>query len=225
MDISDDVTGSLRAQERGHAPVIFQSAGFCTEHSAKARGVGFEDEKSPTLRAGVVPGAVVYDARGNGSGDTVSTITGDHNGHISDYTALAVAYDCRNHAAAPVSATLQAKSNGGQSLNYINPISDGYVVRRLTPQECALLQGFPADYCAGLETPEPTEAEISFWSEVWETHRRIVGTSTKPKTRNQLVKWLRNPHSDSAEYRLWGNGVALPCVCFVMAGIREVAGS
>ena len=46
-----------------------------------------------------------------------------------------------------------------------------------------------------------------------------MGTSSKPKSRNQIVKWLRNPHSDAAEYKLWGNGVALPCVCFVMAGI------
>jgi DNA (cytosine-5)-methyltransferase 1 len=98
-----------------------------------------------------------------------------------------------------------------------------YIVRRLTPRECALLQGFPPDWCAGLETPAPTDEDIAFWSEVWETHRKIMGTSSKPKSRNQIIKWLRNPHSDSAEYKLWGNGVALPCVCFVMAGIVELA--
>ncbi len=31
---------------------------------------------------------VVFDARGNGDGNTAPTITGDHNGHISDYTAV-----------------------------------------------------------------------------------------------------------------------------------------
>ena len=36
-------------------PFVVESAGFCTEHSAKARGIGYEEEKSPTLRAGVVP--------------------------------------------------------------------------------------------------------------------------------------------------------------------------
>lgn len=41
----------------------------------------------------------------------------------------------------------------------------------------------------------------------------------KPKSRNQIVKWLRNPHSDSAEYKMWGNGVALPNVYFVLSGI------
>jgi len=94
-----------------------------------------------------------------------------------------------------------------------------YVVRRLTPTECALLQGFPPSWCCGLETPEPTEEDIAFWSEVWETHRLIAGTSSKPKTRNQILKWLKNPHSDAAEYKMWGNGVALPCVYFVLSGI------
>jgi DNA (cytosine-5)-methyltransferase 1 len=134
------------------------------------------------------------------------------------------AYDCRNHNTASISGTLQAKNNGGQSLNYINPVLSGYIIRRLTLQECALLMGFPRDYCAGLETPEPTEADIAFWSEVWETHRRVTGKSAKPKTRNQIIKWLRQPHSDSAEYKLWGNGCVLQCVCFVMAGICEVCG-
>ena len=94
-----------------------------------------------------------------------------------------------------------------------------HTVRRLTPTECAKLQGFPAWWCAGLETPEPTEEDIAFWSEVWETHRRITGTAAKPKTRNQIVRWLKSPHSDSAEYKMWGNGVSLPIVFFVMAGI------
>ena len=49
-----------------------------------------------------------------------------------------------------------------------------YAVRRLTPIECARLQGFPDDWCAGV------------------------------------------PHSDSAEYKLWGNGIALPSILPMM---------
>jgi DNA (cytosine-5)-methyltransferase 1 len=94
-----------------------------------------------------------------------------------------------------------------------------YTVRRLTPTECARLQGFPDWWCSGLETPEPSEEDIVWWAEVFETHRRITGTASKPKSRNQLVKWLRDPHTDSGEYKMWGNGVALPCVCFVLMGI------
>ena len=94
-----------------------------------------------------------------------------------------------------------------------------YIVRRLTPTECARIQGFPDWWCAGLETEEPAEEEIEFWREVFETHRLVTGSAAKPKTRVQIVKWLKDPHADSAEYKLWGNGVALPCVCFVLAGI------
>jgi DNA (cytosine-5)-methyltransferase 1 len=100
-----------------------------------------------------------------------------------------------------------------------HPKGARYIVRRLTPQECALLQGFPADYCANLENPNPTEDDISLWSEIFETHRLSIGKSSKPRSRKQISKWLKNPHSDSAEYKMWGNGVALPCVVFVLGGI------
>lgn len=94
-----------------------------------------------------------------------------------------------------------------------------YIVRRLTPTECARLQGFPDWWCADLCTNEPTEEEIEFWRGVFETHRVVTGSAAKPKSDAQIVKWLKEPHADSAEYKLWGNGVALPCVCFVLAGI------
>ena len=94
-----------------------------------------------------------------------------------------------------------------------------YIIRRLTPTECARLQGFPDWWCDDLGTENPTEEDIAYWSEVFENHRKIMGTSTKPKTEKQIIKWLRDPHSDSAEYKMWGNGVALPNVVFVLSGI------
>lgn len=94
-----------------------------------------------------------------------------------------------------------------------------YIVRRLTPTECARLQGFPDWWCSGLGTEEPDEAELAFWRDVFETHRRVAGSSSKPKSDKQIIKWLKDPHSDSAEYKMWGNGVALPNVYFVLSGI------
>ena len=94
-----------------------------------------------------------------------------------------------------------------------------YIIRRLTPTECARLQGFPDWWCDDLGTENPTEDDIAYWSEVFETHRKIMGTSTKPKTEKQIIKWLKDPYSDAAEYKMWGNGVVLPNVCFVLAGI------
>ena len=101
----------------------------------------------------------------------------------------------------------------------VNETEPEYIVRRLTPTECARLQGFPDWWCAGLGTDEPTEDEIEFWTEVFEIHRSVMGKSSRPKSRNQIIKWLKNPHSDSAEYKMWGNGVALPNVYFVLSGI------
>jgi len=98
-------------------------------------------------------------------------------------------------------------------------VENNYVVRRLTPHECAMLQGLPFDWCDGLETPEPTEDDIVFWSEVFETHRKIIGKVKKPKTRNQIIKWLKDPYTDSAAYKLYGNGIAIPCGAFVLGGI------
>lgn len=64
-DVTVDVTATLRA-EAHHPPVVMDAAGFCTEHSSKSRSIGYEEGKSPTLRAGVVP-ATVYE---NHSQDT-----------------------------------------------------------------------------------------------------------------------------------------------------------
>ncbi|MCM1007931.1 MAG: DNA cytosine methyltransferase [Ruminococcus flavefaciens] len=94
-----------------------------------------------------------------------------------------------------------------------------YIVRRLTPQECASLQGMPTWWCDGLETENPTDEEIDWWYDVFETHRKAIGKSTKPKSRKQVEKWLKNPYSDSAAYKMWGNGIAMPCAWFVLAGI------
>jgi DNA (cytosine-5)-methyltransferase 1 len=94
-----------------------------------------------------------------------------------------------------------------------------YTVRRLTPTECARLQGFPDWWCSNLSTENPTMDDLRTWYGIFETHRKVTGGSSKPKNLKQISKWLKDPHSDSAEYKMWGNGVALPCVCFVLSGI------
>ena len=96
-----------------------------------------------------------------------------------------------------------------------------YIVRRLTPLECCRLQGFPDWWCSNLETENPTESDIEFWREVFETHRTVISGTSKPKTDKQIIKWLKDPYSDSAVYKMWGNGIALPNALFVMQGIAE----
>ena len=348
MDVTEDVAATLRAENHGHPPCVMGAAGFCTEHSAQARGIGYEKETSPTLRAGTVPAAVYenhsQDTRYTGPLETAPTVNatygmggnnqpfvvetpktlkirsgcegGGKGALIQDNKSATLG--CNNDQALfvpkvygicskdsnamksdnPKSGFYEAETsrcldaNGGnptcnqggmavvalqgsmigradkngpqgsgvnegvsftldaadrhavayfmttgtyiQALEeqsptlmardykdppVVNETEPEYIVRRLTPTECARLQGFPDWWCARLETDEPTEEEIEFWTEVFEIHRSVMGTSSKPKSRNQIVKWLKNPHSDSAEYKMWGNGVALPNVYFVLSGI------
>ena len=271
MDISEEVASTLRAESHGHPPCVM-AAGFCTEHSAASRSIGYGEECSPTLRAGVVP-ATVYenhsqDTRYTGPLDTAPTVSATYgmggnnqpfvvrfrtydvcftsegtrnarqnvyetdtartidtggNALDSNQGGVAVVADPASYAMTmcgfPQISREQAPTLLARDFKDPTAVNRGYTVRRLTPTECARLQGFPDWWCAGLETPKPTEADIAFWSEVWETRRKIMGMATKPKTRAQIIKWLKSPHSDAAEYRMWGNGVALPCVFFVMAGI------
>ncbi len=408
MDITEDVTCTLRAEAR-HPPCVIESAGFCTEYSSKARGIGFEEERSPTLRAGTVP-ATVYenhsqDTRYTGPLDTAPTVSSTYGagGNNQPFVVEQAPYtlkvrcgcdgggkgaliqedksatlSCSNDQTlfvpfgicsdgsnsmrsdnprsgiyeADTSRTIDAKGSnpacnqggiaivcvdqgGGKSSCSISeeisptlacthggepavcvqgsmigreekngPQGSGinenvsftlnatdrhavafaqeaydrytesgkcnalrasggmygggsetlvystsknshhteaeenlantlvasdykdpptvsaepcYIVRRLTPTECARLQGFPDWWCSDLGTAEPTDEDIKFWSKVFETQRQVTGC--KPKTEKRIRTWLKEPHSDSAEYKLWGNGVALPCVCFVLAGI------
>ncbi len=98
-----------------------------------------------------------------------------------------------------------------------------YIVRRLTPQECALLQGMPTWWCDGLGTENPTEEQVTWWQNVFETYNKAVGKTCKSKSRKQIEKWLKNPYSDSAAYKMWGNGIASSNALFVLTGIAYYA--
>lgn len=97
-----------------------------------------------------------------------------------------------------------------------------YIIRRLTPLECCRLQGFPDNWAEELGIPEPTQEDIDHWREVFRTQIEAMGESKKEKTDNQICKWLKDPESDSAKYKMWGNGIALPCAMFVMEGVSMI---
>lgn len=272
------------------------------------------DGKSPTLRAeahGNAPYVInkktlVYDTRGNGTGETVPTITGDHNNRITDYTALcceAVVYDGANitsplnktnpqagdpchtistdsrnyivhclqgngidradtagcngkgvcedkcytlntidrHAVCfpqqaynkfiqeDIGATLKASGGtyGGGSENLVaeqsfSPIR--YIVRRLTPTECARLQGFPDWWGEIPKKDNLTDDEYVFWLNARNTYAKINNKTTKKYSKEQMLSWYNKLHNDSSEYKMWGNGIALPNALYVMQGIAEVVG-
>ena len=405
MDVTEKVTSTLRA-EAHHPPCVMESAGFCTEHSAKSRTIGYEEECSPTLRAGVVPAAVALEnhptdsrvklseddnvqtltsrmgtggnnvplvmkirsgCEGGGKGaliqenksatlscnndqtlfepraygicskdsnamksdnphsgiyeaETARTLDGNGGNPSCNQGGIAVvaftqnqrdevrdlgdrsAVVCANAGTKQQTFVLQGSMIGREDRNgpqggginedvsftlntidrhavytmttgsfaqvsedkaptvlardYKDPtavcygigrdtfnqgqnakfsptfekelqptlvakgpgaIQSGYTVRRLTPTECARLQGFPDNWCADLGTEKPSDEEMYFWHKVFKTYSEVTGC--KMKSDKQVAKWLKDPYSDSAEYKMWGNGVALPCVWFVLCGI------
>ena len=300
---------------------VSEASGFCTEHSANSRGIGFETERSPTLRAGVVPGiaikaygisadqsnamlsdnphAGIYEADtsrtldcngGNpscnqggmavvepvafaqnqrdevrelgGQSGTISASPGIHQQtfiaqpHQPAYcmttgsftqldrekTPPIMARDYKDPPVIgrdnPAYALDRACFTSGENAQYrmnVSPekaptlVAEGpsavaapeadYLVRRLTPGECCRLQGYPDGWCENLQSENPSDAECDKWQAIFETFRLATGGKTKPKTRKQIIKWLKDPQSDSAEYKAYGNSVAVPCVFFVLAGI------
>lgn len=143
-----------------------------------------------------------------------------------------VAYDARNNKLGEgVSGTLQAKENGGYSLNFINPIIETaprYIVRRLMPVECGRLQGFP-DGWGEIEQlpPDMPEETAAFWRRVYETDCAIKGKRPQKsilEKPDKLAAWHNGLHTDSAEYKMWGNGMALPnALFFVQRAVARVA--
>ena len=97
-----------------------------------------------------------------------------------------------------------------------------YIVRRLTPTECARLQGFPDTWGHPIEKTDLTDEEYQFWLNVRNTHAEINGKAVKEYTKDQMLNWYNKLHTDSAEYKLWGNGISLPNALYIMQGISDV---
>jgi DNA (cytosine-5)-methyltransferase 1 len=116
--------------------------------AANGFGVGKPGDVMPTLGTGdrhavaFQPGNLSRQAGAEPSTEVFPTLGAATLGDQFPHVAFGV--DCRNlYENDESSATIQAKPNGGQSLNYINPVRQGYAVRRLTPTECLRLQGYP----------------------------------------------------------------------------------
>lgn len=186
--------------------IVVRAAGFNDSVGERAKGgMEYTEERSPTLRSGDVR-AVVYDARGNGGEGVAPTLTGDHENRVTDYTALCVGNEQVNQISmAEQSNTLDCMHDQQIILSEQKKQKRRYIIRRLTPLECCRLQGFP-----------------DWWTEGCERHPISMEHAT-----NKTLFLHVNPMGaiegkDGPKYRLWGNGVALPCVLHVMQGVARV---
>lgn len=221
--INENVSFTLDTADR-HAVAYCMTTGDFTQ---------VEQERTPTLMARdykdppVVTEPMCFTPNCDINGDTAGTITRkDTLNYHSQCVAELGEYQNPKVAGTVAVGAHPSGFNGQDAYNdrlVFDPQEPFYIVRRLTPTECARLQGFPDWWCQNLGIEDPTEEDVAFWREVFETHRRVLGKTTKPKTDKQIIKWLRDPYSDSAEYRLWGNGVCAAIVNFVMSGIAWAA--
>ncbi|GAB1477330.1 hypothetical protein MASR2M70_21680 [Bacillota bacterium] len=78
MDITEEVTPTLRAGMGGHLPLITQPscAAFCSNGSANARGIGYQDECSPTIKTGTAPSVLCLNDQGGSQMHCTENITG-----------------------------------------------------------------------------------------------------------------------------------------------------
>lgn len=239
----EDVCYTLNTIDR---PEICFKAG----QSAKARSIGASETVTPTLASEAggnsVPSVcypqvartltaeadasycvdrgmnvVCYDARGNGDGIHCPTLTGDHENRVTDYTALCIGHGEPNSITMAEQANTLTCIHDQQAVITSGKPPRRYIVRRLTPLECCRLQGFPDGWGDIPQKESMTNDEALFWESVLNTRNAINGKPEKRYAKASVLKWYNRLHTDSAEYKMWGNGVALPCVAFIMAGIAE----
>lgn len=127
------------------------------------------------------------------------------------------------------SGTLTAKmskgSGGPAGDECYNLMTVDYIVRRFTPLECGRLQGFPDDWVDGVSDEDPDKKAVQFWMDAWAEWWALVGRAKgikRPKDEKAVRRWLKSPASDTELYRMWGNGIALPCAQYVLEGIAAI---
>lgn len=75
--------------------------------------------------------------------------------------------------------------------------------------------------------PDMPEKTAAFWRQVYETDCAIKGKKPQKSILEKparLAAWHNGLHTDSAEYKMWGNGMALPnALFFVQRAVARVA--
>lgn len=174
---------------------------------------------------------------GAGVGEDVSFTlnTVDRHGVAYDTGCLkpGEAQEQRCYSADAPAPTLQSREcGGGQGKSFVQKAGENvqpkYIVRRLMPVECGRLQGFP-DGWGKIEqlAPDMPEETAAFWRRVYETDCTIKGKKPQKsilEKPDKLAAWHNGLHTDSAEYKMWGNGMALPnALFFVQRAVARVA--
>lgn len=170
MDVSYDVVGTLRANAKGHDPIVLDALPFdTTQLTSPQNGSNphWGDPCHPLAASAHTPSVVVkvFDARGNGDGQIAPTITGDHESRIMDYTAIAV--DLYNGAvtgdtAAAITCRSTAPNSGPKVIESYG-IGNGQAHSSITKEKSGTLDTMHdaqavAIECSGCLNPWDTQA-------------------------------------------------------------------
>lgn len=234
MDVSYDVVGTLRANAKGHDPIVLDALPFdTTQLTSPQNGSNphWGDPCHPLAASAHTPSAVVkvFDARGNGDGQIVPTITGDHESRITDYTAIAV--DLYNGAVTGDTATSitcrSIASHSGPQVMESYGIGNGQAHSSVTKEKSGTLDTMHDAQAVAIEHMElpkkiawivrrltPTECERlqgypDGWTDIGEW------TDTKGK---------KHKAADSPRYKALGNSIALPQWFWIVQKMKPYMG-
>lgn len=234
MDVSYDVVGTLRANAKGHDPIVLDALPFdTTQLTSPQNGSNphWGDPCHPLAASAHTPSAVVkvFDARGNGDGKIVPTITGDHESRITDYNAIAV--DLYNGAVTGDTATSitcrSIASHSGPQVMESYGIGNGQAHASVTKEKSGTLDTMHDAQAVAIEHMElpkkiawivrrltPTECERlqgypDGWTDIGEW------TDTKGK---------KHKAADSPRYKALGNSIALPQWFWIVQKMKPYMG-
>lgn len=144
-----------------------------------------------------------------------------------DRPAVAFALDCRNMTAnEELSATLQAKGNGGQSLNYINPVAEPLIYDARGNGDGMTSPTMTGDHNSRITDYTSVVVEKIRW-----IVRRLTPTECErlqgyPDGWTDLGEWVdskgkTHKPADTPRYKALGNSIALPQWYYVLGGIAD----
>ena len=222
----DGTEPTLTARGPGAVCYCLQDKSIGRKEANSCHGLGVAEETSYTL-TGVDRHAVAY----WDGGQTAGTLTANNAGgnqrmpdkeNFNCVIQMANGKDVTGCLMASGYEKLGAQEMFSGDYTVLEKKQQRYIVRRLTPTECARLQGFP-DYWGHTDHKDTfTKEEYEFWLDVRNTHAIINGKATKNYTKEQMLSWYNKLHTDAAEYKMWGNGIALPTALYVLQGIADV---
>lgn len=223
-----DISGAYRTLDSGNAAggqahgICYPSASFMGGQGSKAGGIGYSEKYRVTDYTAVA----VYDTTQITSpmnysnpkpGDPCHPLASQQHPPLSVYSSKTGALCANRH---PGSYT------GQDAFNDMLPVVPGkpprkYIVRRLTPLECCRLQGYPDGWTENISFDALSQEQVDQLEPIRKTWAEVNGKNYKPcKDRAALEKWFNGLQTDSAEYKAYGNSLAIPCSYDV---IRRVA--